>query len=228
MYPMGAQMNPTRGRSLRRGNACLLAASLLTLAACNAGQAGRPDIVKQEEAAAAQAKQEQSTIERGKYLAAVGGCNDCHTPLKMGSSGPEPDMSRYLSGHPQDLTMPPPPALSAPWMWVGSATNTAFQGPWGTSYAINLTPDQETGIGLWSEQVFINALKTGRHMGVGRPIMPPMPWQAYAQMTDEDIKALFAYLKSVEALKNQAPESVVAEPPPSPPPSVPPAAGPGQ
>jgi len=161
-------------------------------------------------------------VERGKYLVRIGGCHDCHTPLRMGPRGPEPDMSVMLSGHPQALVMPPPPALSAPWMFAGAATSTAFAGPWGISYAINLTPDDETGIGLWSEQVFVNALKTGRHMGVGRPIMPPMPWSSTAAMTDDDLKAIYAYLRSIQPRKNQVPDAVVAEPP-APAPSTPPA-----
>jgi hypothetical protein len=133
--------------------------------------------------------------------------------MKMGANGPEPDMANMLSGHPAALQMPEPPRADGPWAWSGSITNTAFAGPWGISYAINLTPDQETGIGSWSEQVFVNALKTGRHMGVGRPILPPMPWPGLAKATDEDLKAIYAYLQSVPAKKNQVPDAVVAPPP---------------
>src|SRR5215467_5252771 len=78
--------------------------------------------------------------ERGKYLVTVGGCNDCHTPLKMGARGPEPDMSRFLSGHPEQMGALPAVAPRGPWLWAGAATNTAFSGPWGISYAANLTP----------------------------------------------------------------------------------------
>src|SRR4051812_26973895 len=88
-------------------------------------------------------KTQQTRVERGKYLVTIGGCNDCHTPLKMGPHGPEPDGSRRLSGHPEQMAMPPAPSLpKGPWMWTGAATNTAFAGPWGVSYARNLTPDQ--------------------------------------------------------------------------------------
>jgi len=142
-------------------------------------------------------------------------CNDCHTPWKMGPNGPEPDMTLHLTGHPASLVMPAPAKLAEPWLWQGAATNTAYAGPWGVSFAINLTPDEDTGIGLWPEQVFVNALKTGRHMGVGRPIMPPMPWPAYSRMTDDDLKAIYAYLKSLPPKKNQAPDAIVAGPPPS-------------
>lgn len=185
---------------------------LLTLG-CNAGQGGRPDVGQAQVDQAQAARTQQTAVERGKYLVAVAACGDCHTPMKMGPNGPEADLSRLLSGHPAELKMPDVPRLPEPWMYAGAATNTAFAGPWGVSYAINLTPDNETGIGLWSEQVFVNALKTGRHMGVGRPIMPPMPWQHYRQMTDDDLKAIYAYLKSIEPRHNQVPEAIVAEPP---------------
>ena len=85
--------------------------------------------------------------ERGAYLVTMMGCNDCHTPWKMGAQGPEPDMTRALTGHPQDMVLPPPPAAAGPWIWHGAATNTAFAGPWGVSFTANLTPDTETGLG---------------------------------------------------------------------------------
>ena len=151
-------------------------------------------------------------VKRGEHLLITHGCHDCHTPFKMGKNGPEPDMSKMLSGHPQGLLMPLPPKLDGPWLWVGSATNTACAGPWGISYAINLTPDAETGLGKWKADEFVKALKTGKHLGVSRPIMPPMPWQGYGQLSETDLRALFAYLKSVPAIKNKVPD--YAPPPP--------------
>src|SRR5262245_4883544 len=65
-------------------------------------------------------------VERGQYLVKITGCNHCHTPYKMGPNGPEPDMTRMLSGHPHHLVMPPPPKGSGPWGWAGALTNTAF------------------------------------------------------------------------------------------------------
>lgn len=158
-----------------------------------------------------------AAVERGKYLVTIGHCNDCHTPWIVGEKGPEPDMSRMLSGHPEGLVMPEPPKLpaSSPWVWLGAGTNTAFAGPWGISYAFNLTPDQNTGIGIWTEEIFVKALRTGRHMGQARPILPPMPWPNVAQMTDADLKAVYAYLRSIPPIKNRVPEAVVAEPPPA-------------
>ncbi len=148
-------------------------------------------------------------VQRGAYLVKIMGCNDCHTPMKMGSKGPETDMSRMLTGHPADVKMPPPPDLGkGPWVWAGSATMTAYTGPWGVSYAINLTPDDETGIGNWTEKTFIEAMRTGRHLGKGRPILPPMPWFDLREATDKDLKAIFAYLKSLPPVKNAVPQPV--------------------
>jgi len=152
-------------------------------------------------------------IERGKYLVTIMYCNDCHTPFKMGPKGPEPDMSRMLSGHPENMKLPPPPKTSGPWVMVGSGTNTAWAGPWGISYTANLTPDQNTGLGIWTEDMFLKAMKTGKHMATSREIQPPMPWQWIGQATDEDLKAIFAYLKSIPPVTNHVPDY---EPPAAP------------
>lgn len=154
----------------------------------------------------------QVSVERGEYLVQITGCHDCHTPFVVGPSGPEPDMSRMLSGHPQDLAMPQPPELpEGPWVWIGAGTNTAFAGPWGISYAINLTPHQNTGIGIWTEEMFVDSIRKGRHMGHARPVLPPMPWPAYRHMTNEDLESIFAYLKSIPEIENRIPEAIVAE-----------------
>jgi mono/diheme cytochrome c family protein len=146
-------------------------------------------------------------IERGKYLVATSGCNDCHTPMKLGLNGPEPDVSRFLSGHPEDFIVGPPPALGeGGWLWAGTATNTAFAGPWGISFAANLTPDAETGMGIWNEEMFITTMREGKIYGGGRQIMPPMPWPAYRNLSDDDLKAMFAYLQSLQPITNHVPE----------------------
>jgi hypothetical protein len=74
------------------------------------------------------------------------------------------------------------------------------------SYAFNLTPDQNTGLGIWTEEMFVKAIRTGRHMGVSRPILPPMPWQMYRNLTDDDLKAVYAYLRTVEPIHNRVPD----------------------
>jgi mono/diheme cytochrome c family protein len=151
----------------------------------------------------------KGVIDRGAYLVTIGGCNDCHTPLKMGQSGPEPDLTRMLSGHPETLAMPPTPALpEGPWGVVVASTLTAWSGPWGVSFTANLTPDPETGLGKWTEQEFIATLRTGRHMGRGRQILPPMPWFNYGKATEQDLKAIFAYLRSIPPIRNKVPEPI--------------------
>lgn len=148
-----------------------------------------------------------ATLARGEYLVTVGGCNDCHTPLKMGPKGPEPDMSRMLSGHPEALKITAPAQMPAgPWMMASAPTNTAHSGPWGVSFTANLTPDQNTGLGIWTEEMFIKALRTGRHMGASREILPPMPWFNYGKMSDDDLKAVYAYLRSVPPVHNRVPD----------------------
>ena len=156
--------------------------------------------------ATANAHSAAARAERGKYLVQIMACGDCHTPLKMGANGPEPDMARFLSGHPESATLPPPPAAKGPWIWSGDATNTAFAGLWGISYAANLTPDRNTGLGIWTEQMFVDAIRTGHHMGRAREIQPPMPWTSYKQASDEDLKAIFAYLRTIKPVVNHVPE----------------------
>jgi mono/diheme cytochrome c family protein len=152
-----------------------------------------------------------SPAERGKQLVFAGACHDCHTPLKMGPKGPEPDFTRELSGHPADQVVPPPPAPQGPWIASIYATNTAWAGPWGVSFTRNLTPDKETGLGTWTKQMFIDTIRNGRHMGVGRPLLPPMPAAMYAHMSDEDLGAIFAYLQTIPAIKNQVPEPMAPQ-----------------
>jgi cytochrome c553 len=195
---------------MKRVAAIVLAASLPLLASCTGDIGAKPTAAK---AAAGQKALAQQRVERGKYLVGFGGCNDCHTPFKMGANGPEPDMTRMLSGHPADMVMPEPPKPNGPWLWSGAATNTAFAGPWGVSYARNLTPDQVSGLGIWTEEMFLKTMRTGRHMGVSRPILPPMPWQALNTLTDEDLKSIYAYLRTVPPVRNEVPDPVIAAPP---------------
>jgi mono/diheme cytochrome c family protein len=147
-------------------------------------------------------------VARGKYLVTIGGCNDCHTPWKLGPTGPAPDTSRLLSGHPEQLELPPAPQLPpGPWTSSVAGSMTAWSGPWGVSFTANLTPDPETGIGKWSEKDFVETIRSGRHEGGrGRQLLPPMPWFNYAEMTDDDLGAVFAYLKSIPPIRNRVPE----------------------
>ena len=168
------------------------------------------------QAGSAEMAASKEQIKRGEYLVSYGGCSDCHTPKLMTANGPQPDASRLLSGHPASASLPPLPPAGiigpAPSQW-GAVTNndlTAWVGPWGTSYAANLTPDAATGIGGWTADQFVQTMRTGKHLGVGRPLLPPMPWYDLAVLNDRDLKAVFAYLKSIKPIRNQVP-------PPAPP-----------
>jgi mono/diheme cytochrome c family protein len=156
--------------------------------------------------------QEGPAVKRGMYLVQGTGCGDCHTPLKMGASGPEPDLARLLSGHPASLMMPPAPQLPpGPWAATASATFTAWAGPWGVSFTANLTPDRATGLGQWTAQTFVDTIRSGRIMGKGRQLLPPMPYPAMQNLTDDDLRAMFTYLATIPAIKNRVPEPVTPE-----------------
>ena len=159
------------------------------------------------------AKPDPTLVERGKYLVTIAGCNDCHTPLKVGPNGAEPDFDRMLSGHPEQVVMTPAPTLpEGPWGLVAAKTMTAWSSVWGVSFTANLTPDKETGLGKWTFQNFKDTIRTGRRMGRGREILPPMPIPMYKNFSDADLEAIFAYLQSIPAVKNRVPEPL---PPPA-------------
>jgi len=161
-----------------------------------------------------QAKSEpaQSAVARGAYLVNFGGCNDCHTPKVFSAAGPAPDTSRLLSGHPAETQLPVLPAGvvgADPTKWGAVTTSdlTAWSGPWGTSFAANLTPDA-TGLAAWNDSLFIATMRTGKHWGSGRQILPPMPWFSLNVLTDDDLRAVFAYLRSIKPVANLVPQPV--------------------
>jgi hypothetical protein len=185
----------------------LLSLPILASVLVVASRDAHAQATRQPAAASKAAPPDPARIKRGEYLVTIGGCNDCHTPWKMGANGvPEMDMSRMLSGHPEGMPLPPPPKPVGPWMISATATNTAWAGPWGISYTMNLTPDENTGIGIWTEEMFFKAMRTGKHMGTSRPINPPMPWFNYGKATDEDLRSIFAYLRSIPPIKNRIPD----------------------
>ena len=135
-------------------------------------------------------------IERGKYLATIGACNDCHSPKLDPQQHPDP--KRPFSGRPQ-TTMAPSQNNGE---IHASLDLTAWAGPWGVSYGANLTPDPETGLKKrYTEASFIKTLRTGKKPE-GEDLLPPMPWELYKVMPDDDLKALYAYLQTIPAIKN--------------------------
>lgn len=146
-------------------------------------------------------------VKRGEYLLTLGGCNDCHSPKIFSDQGMAPDPDKLLSGAPSSNPLPPPPPkeIFGPDKWgvISTPDLTTWLGPWGVSFAVNLTPDPDTGLGNWTLEQFTQTMRTGKHLGTGRPILPPMPWFALRHLTDQDIGAIFAYLGSIPPISNR-------------------------
>ena len=153
---------------------------------------------------------QEEMIKRGAYLVNYGGCNECHSPKIYTDMGPVYDTTKLLSGHQQGLRIPKVDTslIGTDKWYLGNIDQTAWVGPWGVSFSANLTPDVRTGIGAWTEDLFIKAMKNGLHLGAGRPILPPMPFMGLAGLKDEDLKSVFAYLKSIKPIDNKVPDPI--------------------
>jgi len=157
----------------------------------------------------AKAMSPDEIVTKGKYLVNLGGCNDCHSPKVFTAMGLTFDTTKLLSGHPSEAKLFPVDTSVTNTKWMHTSMDlTAWVGPWGVSFAANLTPDGPTGLGNWTDEIFIKAIRTGKHMGFGRGILPPMPWQNYANLTDDDLKTIFTYLKSLPAINNKVPDPI--------------------
>lgn len=167
--------------------------TLPTLAACAAAHLLSGPVT-------AQSQPDPARVKRGAYLVSIGACHDCHTPMKMTPDGPMPDMDRALMGRPEGVP-DPTGTLGATDLVLAGPDLTAWKQPFGLVYTRNLTPDK-TGLGDWTEEQFVNTIRRGRHQGDGRALLPPMPWMQYAMWTDEDAKAVYAYLRTVKPIKN--------------------------
>ncbi len=152
----------------------------------------------------------KNPVERGKYLVEIMGCNDCHSPKRMGEKGPEIIPELMLSGYPADRPVVEfDTTMTNKGFGIFYPDLTGAAGPWGISFAANLTPD-DSGIGSWSKEQFKKALTQGKFKGLdnSRMLLPPMPWINYINIEDEDIYAMFAYLKSIPAVKNVVPAPI--------------------
>ena len=167
----------------------------------------------EEPAAGSSGAENSDLVRRGEFLVTIGGCGDCHTPKVFTPTGPEPDPSRLLSGHPEGTRLPHvDPSRIGPDQWLLFNNQlTAAVGPWGVSFAANITSDEETGIGRWNAEAFMATMRTGKHWGVGPQLVPPMPWQNLAHLPDEDLRAIFAYLKSTRPIRNRVPAAMTLE-----------------
>lgn len=148
-------------------------------------------------------------VAKGEYLVNTGGCHHCHSPKIMTDKGPALDPDRLLSGYPADAVLGDYDQETAKQYVLFNMDLTASIGPWGTSFAGNLTPD-DTGIGTWTEDQFINCIRKGKLKGLdgSRDLLPPMPWEDFAKMTDGDLKAIFAYLNTLKPVENIVPAPI--------------------
>jgi mono/diheme cytochrome c family protein len=152
----------------------------------------------------------EQSIERGKYLVKITGCGDCHSPKKMGPMGPFEDSAQLLSGFRANDVLPEIDTNSLKKGWaLFYAEGTAMVSPAGIAYAANITSDT-TGIGAWSFDQFKIAMTKGKWKGLAnsRHLLPPMPWQNFAQMKEEDLRAIYDYLMSTKPVKNLVPSAV--------------------
>ncbi len=162
---------------------------------------------KTASAATAETMSNDALVKRGDYLVNSIGCDDCHSPKKMGAHGPEIIPELRFSGYPADRPVGKVDtgSIMKGWSMFGpDFTNTA--GMWGMSFAGNISSD-ETGIGNWTEEQFMTALRKGKYKGLegSRDLLPPMPWFVYKNMSDEDIRSIFAYLKTTKPVRNIVP-----------------------
>jgi len=175
-----------------------LALVACTNTAANSGEGTSTEVVISQD----------SLIKRGSYLVSSIGCDDCHSPKIFTDHGFEIEMEHRFSGHMSGKSH------------LGRANTSVFKdgyvlfandltsavGPWGQSYAANISSDA-TGIGNWTEEQFFIAIREGKSKGIreNRPLLPPMPWFVYRNMNDFDLKAIFAFLKSTKPVENRVP-----------------------
>ncbi len=148
-----------------------------------------------------------SLVKRGSYLVNAIGCDDCHSPKKFGPHGPEIIKELRFSGFQANGILPKVDTNVSKKGWIMFAPDlTATVGPWGISYAANISSDG-TGIGNWTEEQFLRAIREGKSKGLveSRPLMPPMPWEQYRNLDDTDLKAIFAFLKTTKPVENRVP-----------------------
>jgi hypothetical protein len=192
----------------------LLASSIVLLSSCDSTvKDAKSPADQNKEIKETRQMEKEELVAKGEYLVTIGGCNDCHTPKIFNEKGMMFDSSRMLSGHPaKDPVFTVQAAALQPTGGYNQMSSglTSWAGPWGVSFTANLTPDSATGLGSWPEETFIKTLRTGKHLGQenGRDILPPMPWFNLAKAKEEDLQAIYAYLRSIPAINNRVPAPI--------------------
>ena len=182
-----------------------IAAIIYTTTSCNSAQSSSAKSIH-----ASNINSSTELVNRGKYLVTTIGCDDCHSPKKMSAMGYEVIPELRFSGYPSNrpFNKISTDAFSKGWMTFNQDLTSAA-GPWGISFAANITSDS-TGIGAWTEAQFIKALREGKSKGLdnNRPLLPPMPWQNFKNLNDDDLKAIFAFLKTTKPVHNVVPQPI--------------------
>jgi hypothetical protein len=185
--------------------AFVLTTSMLSLNSCNdvaplAGINTVPEL-----------KTKKDSIARGEYLVSNLGCNDCHSTKSMTLKGPEVNMAKLLGGYPAERPVPKNIPVTKDWV-LFTPDLTAAVGPWGMSFAANISSDA-TGIGNWSEKQFFTAMRKGKSKGLegARDLLPPMPWRNFLSLADGDMRAMFVYLKNTRPVRNVVPQPISPE-----------------
>ena len=189
---------------------CLVIALLMSAALA----AGCKKNAAPQQAAAISPVYTAAQVTRGAELVNEWKCNYCHTPELKGADGkPVPNPQKLLSGHPQDEKIPgvSDMVITSPEFmeFLDNLENTVWATNDDLVFASNLTPDIETGIGSWTEAQFVETLRSGIHMGLGRRILYPMPWQELAQLPDGDLISIYAYLRTIDPVSNNVPPAIV-------------------
>lgn len=186
---------------------CICLTTVVTLMFCNS---------EKEKTVTASTKTKEDQVKHGAYLVRIMGCHDCHTPKIFGPTGPSLDTTKLLSGHPSGMPLAKiDKNVLKDWSLMGPLL-TSFAGQWGVSFAANISSDTATGIGSWTFDQFKITLTKGKYKGAmeGRMLLPPMPYQNFENIADEDLADIFAYLKSTKPINNLVPL-------PIPPPQIP-------
>ncbi|MAP79984.1 MAG: diheme cytochrome c-553 [Aequorivita sp.] len=188
-------------------NQLLTIALLCLFAACNSGNKDQSNAKVYTNST--EDTIHESTVDRGEMLVKALGCHDCHSPKKMTDKGPTFNTDLLLSGHPANDSLPTYDLETAKKYILFTPGLTAAIGPWGTSFASNLTP-HDTGLAGWTEENFLTAIKHGKYKGMenSRDLLPPMPWQTISVLPEKDLKAMFAYLQTIKPIDNLVPPPI--------------------